>query len=43
MVEEFNREHFDVSHGLEVGNTDVMPSCYVQKDTVYEKQEGFDV
>ena len=43
MVEKFNRENLDISHGFEIGNADMMPSCNVQKDTVYEEQEGFDV
>ena len=43
MVEKFNRENLDISHGFEIGNADMMPSCDVQKYTVYEEQEGLDV
>jgi hypothetical protein len=43
MVEKFNRENLDISHGLEVRDRDVMASGDVQEDTVNEEQEGLDV
>jgi hypothetical protein len=43
VIEELNREHFNISHGLELADTDMVTSSNVQKHTVNEKQESLDV
>jgi len=43
VVEEFNRQDFNVSHGFENRHTNMMASGNVQENSIYEEQECFNV